>query len=100
MTVFHVGSLSFEPLVGFTNNSTNVTNAVAVMYSRNIPMAEMRIVCFQSKKVVKKFLGFFYISNNYYIYLKRYFEILVTNDFLSIFWRSAALKYAVSIFFT
>ena len=28
-----------------------VTNAVAVMYSRNIPMAEKRIVCFQSKKV-------------------------------------------------
>jgi len=28
-----------------------VTNAVAVMYNRNIPMAEKRIVCFQSKKV-------------------------------------------------
>jgi len=28
------------------------TNAVAVMYIRNIPMAEKRIVCFQSKKVI------------------------------------------------
>jgi len=28
-----------------------VTNAVAVMYSRNILMAEKRTVCFQSKKV-------------------------------------------------
>ena len=28
-----------------------VTNAVAVMYSRNIPMAEKRIVCFQSETV-------------------------------------------------
>ena len=27
--------------------------AVAVMYSRNIPMAEKRIVCFQSRKKVK-----------------------------------------------
>jgi len=56
-----------------------VTNAVAVMYSRNIPMAEKRIVCFQSKKVkiCKKI-----ISNNYYLYLKRYCEIFVTNDFL------------------
>ena len=27
-----------------------VTNAVAVMYSRNIPMAEKRSVCFQIKK--------------------------------------------------
>ena len=25
------------------------TNAVAVMYSRNIPMAEKRIVCFKEK---------------------------------------------------
>jgi len=29
----------------------------------------------------RKYVGFF-ISNNYYIYLKRYFEIFVTNDFL------------------
>jgi len=64
-----------------------VTNAVAVMYSRNIPMAEKRIVCFQSKKW--KYVGFF--SNNYYIYLKRNFEIFVTNDFCSIFWRTAPL---------
>ena len=28
-----------------------VSNAVAVMYSKNIVMAEKRIVCFQSKKV-------------------------------------------------
>ena len=34
----------------------------------------------------------FFISNNYYIYLKRYFEKCVTNDFLSIFWRTAALN--------
>jgi len=47
-------------------------------------MAEKRIVCFQSKYVV------FFISNNYYIYLKRYFEKIVTNGF-SIFWRTAAL---------
>jgi len=33
----------------------------------------------------------FFISNNYYIYLKRYFEKIVTNDF-SIFWRTAALR--------
>jgi len=30
-----------------------VTNAVAVMYSRNIPVKEKRIVCFQSKKSEK-----------------------------------------------
>jgi len=49
------------------------------MYSRKIPMAEKRIVCFQSKtKYVD--LGFF-ISNNYYIYLERYFEKIVTNDY-------------------
>jgi len=54
-----------------------VTNPVALMYSRNIPMAEKRIVCFQSKKV-----KICLISNNYYIYLKIYFEIFVTNDFL------------------
>jgi len=36
-------------------------------------MAEKRIVCFQSKNV--KICSFFYISNNYYIYLKSYFEI-------------------------
>ena len=65
-----------------------VTNAVTVMYSRNIPEAEKRIVCFQSKQV--KICRFF-ISNNYYIYLKRYFEIFVTNDFFSILWRTAAV---------
>ena len=47
-----------------------VTKAVAVMYSRNILMAEKLIGCFQSKKVKL----FYFISNNYYIYLKRYFE--------------------------
>ena len=31
------------------------------------------------------------ISNKYYIYLKTYFEKIVTNDFFSIFWRTAAL---------
>ena len=36
-------------------------------------------VCFLSKEVK---ICIFYISNNYYIYLKRYFEIFVTNDFL------------------
>ena len=35
---------------------------------------------------------FFFNSNNYFIYLKRYFEIFVTNDFFSIFWRTAALN--------
>jgi len=45
------------------------------MYSRNIPIAEKRIVSFQSKKV--KMCSFF-ISKNYYIYFKRF----VTNDFL------------------
>jgi len=46
------------------------------MYSRHIPIAEKQIVCFQSNKV--KICRF---SNNYYIYLKRYFEIFVSNDF-------------------
>ena len=50
----------YWPLIQLTNRWQNiaflciiycVTNAVAVMYSRNIPMAEQRIVCFQSKKV-------------------------------------------------
>jgi len=54
-------------------------------------MAEKRIVRFQSKKV-KICRFFFHISNNYYIYLKIYFEKNVTNDFISIFWRSAALS--------
>jgi len=44
-------------------------------------MAEKRIVCFQSKKKMKV-LTVILISNNYYIFLKRYFEIFVTNDFL------------------
>jgi len=39
------------------------------MYSRNIPMAE-------------KNMEVILISNNYYIYLKKYFEIIVTNEFL------------------
>ena len=59
------------------------------MYSRNIWTVEKRIVCFQSKKV--KTCCFYFISDNYYIYLKKYFEIFVTNDFLSIFWSTAAL---------
>ena len=46
-------------------------------------MAEKRIVCFQSKKVKNMFVStVIFISNKYYIYLKRYFEIFVTNDFL------------------
>ena len=53
------------------------------MYSRNIPMGEKRIVCFQSKQVK---------ICSYYIYLKRYFEKIVTNDF-RIFWRTAALTF-------
>ena len=57
-------------------------------------MAEKRIVCFLSKKW--KYVVF-YISNNYYIYLKRLFEIIVTNDCFSIFRRSAALR-AASLF--
>ena len=61
-----------------------VTNSVAVMYSRNILMAEKRIV-----KICRFF--FLNISNNYYIYLKSYFEIFVTNEFFSIIGRSAAL---------
>ena len=69
--------------------------AVAIMYSRNIPMAEKRIVCFQSKKV--KRCIFFLIFNNYFIYLKRYFEKCVTNDFFSIFWRTAALMFNIRI---
>jgi len=59
-------------------------------------MAEMQIVCYQSKKVkicrVFYFLQLLYVLYIYYIYLKRYFENFVTNDFLSIFWRTAALK--------
>jgi len=59
----------------FSLHNYCATNAVAVMFSRNIPMAEKRIVCFQSK------ICSFFISNNYYIYLKGYFEIFVFNDF-------------------
>jgi len=33
-----------------------------------------------------------FLSNNYYLYMKIYFEIFVTNDFFSIFWRTVALK--------
>jgi len=79
-----------DPLIQFTKSLVNhkdfflciiycVTNAVTVMYRRNISMAVKRIVCFQSKKVK---ICTFFISNNYFIYLKRYFEIFVTNDFL------------------
>jgi len=50
------------------HNISCVTNAVVVMYSRNIPMAGKQNVCFQSKKV--KICSFF-ISNNYYIYIWR-----------------------------
>jgi len=50
------------------------------MYSMNILMAEKRIVCEKSENM--KILTVILISNNYYIYLKRYFEIVVTNDFL------------------
>jgi len=69
-----------DPLVQLTKLLVNlciiycVNNAVAVMYSRNILMAE-KYVCF--------------FPDNYYIYLKRYFEVFVTNDFFSIFWRTA-----------
>jgi len=42
-------------------------------------MAEKQIVCFQFKKVKT---CIFFISNNYYICVKRYFENFVTNDFL------------------
>ena len=42
-------------------------------------MAEKRTVCIKSKKKIEVV---FFISNNYYINLKRYFEIFVTNDFL------------------
>ena len=67
-----------------------VTNAVAVMYSRNIPIAEKRIVCFQSKQV--KICRFLFISDNFYIYLKWYFEKCVATVMLfCIFRRSAAL---------
>jgi len=40
-------------------------------------MAEKRIVCFESKQW--KYVGFnrYFDFNNYYIYLKRYFEIFV-----------------------
>ena len=34
----------------------------------------------------------FFISNNYNIYLKIYFENNVTNDFFGLFWRTAALN--------
>ena len=53
-------------------------------------MAVKRIVCFQS---ICSF--FFKFLTTIIIYLKRYFEIFVTNDFFSIFWRSAALKLIV-----
>ena len=34
---------------------------------------------------------YFFNTINYYIYLKRYFEKCVTNDYSSIFWSTAAL---------
>jgi len=55
-------------------------------------MAEKQIVCFQSKKV--KICRIFYF--NYYIYLKRYFEKVVTY-FFSIFWSTAALNIAMPL---
>jgi len=39
----------------------------------------------------------FFISNNYYIYLKRYFENIVTKDFFRIFWSTAALKGSIDV---
>jgi len=75
-----------DPLIQLTKSSVKhrflcimycVTNAVAVIESRNIPMAVERIVCFQSKQMkICRFQPFF-IYNNYYMYLKRYFEIFV-----------------------
>ena len=93
-------SIISDPLIQLTKSLVKhlilciiycVTNAVAVMYSRNIPMTEKRNVCFQSKKKWKYVV--FLISNNYYIYLKKYFEIFVTNDIFSIFWRTTALTF-------
>jgi len=49
------------------------------MYSRNIPMTEGELSVFKAK--IWKYVVLF-ISNNYYIYLKRYFEKIVTNEFL------------------
>jgi len=43
-----------------------VTNAVAVIYSRNIPMAEMRIVRFQSKN--KNMYVLLFLTNMIYIW--------------------------------
>jgi len=59
------------------------------MHSRIIPVAEKRIVCFQSKTVI--ICRFVFTFNNYYIYLKRYFEKFLTKVF-TIFWRNAALS--------
>jgi len=59
------------------------------MYSRNILIAEKQVFCFQSKTV--KICRFFFLTT-IYIYLKRYFEKIVTNDFFSIFGRTAALN--------
>jgi len=42
-------------------------------------MAKKRIVCFESKKGENML---FFIFNNYYIHLKIYSEIFVSNDFL------------------
>jgi len=47
-------SVITDPLIQLTNFFCIiycVTYAVAVMYIRNIPMAEKRIICFQSKQV-------------------------------------------------
>jgi len=62
------------------------------MYCRNIPVSEKRIVCFQSKKSENMYvLTIILISNNFYVYLKRYIEIF---DFLEYSGgqQSAALK--------
>jgi len=60
-----------------------LTIAVAVMYSRNIPMAEKRIVCFQSKKV--KICSFFlFLTTIIYIW-RGILKKIVTYDFLVYF---------------
>ena len=67
----------YWPLIQLTKSLVNIVFlCIIYMYNRrNIPMAKKRFVCFQSKKICR----FFFISNNYYIYLIRYFEIFVTN---------------------
>ena len=52
---------------------------IAVMYSRNIPMAKSELTVFKAKKSENMLKCL--ISNNYYIHLKIYFEIFVTYNF-------------------